>query len=159
MIWKGLKFGMLLQLSIGPMCLMVFNTSATYGTLYGLSLVAAIALVDAFYIALSYAGVAALLGRPRVNVAVQLIGASVLILFGAHLVVGSLGFALLPQITLFSQQTGQSLFVQGLLLTASNPLTIVFWGGILSAQVTENQWVKGRSSASHQAVCWQPFCF
>lgn len=33
MIFKGLKFGMLLQFAIGPMCLMVFNTSATYGLL------------------------------------------------------------------------------------------------------------------------------
>jgi hypothetical protein len=42
MIYKGFKFGMLLQLAIGPMCLMVFNTSATYGFLVALSLVLAI---------------------------------------------------------------------------------------------------------------------
>lgn len=39
MIYKGFKFGMLLQLAIGPMCLMVFNTSTTYGFWMGLSLV------------------------------------------------------------------------------------------------------------------------
>lgn len=27
-IWQGFKFGLLLQLAIGPMCLLVFNTAA-----------------------------------------------------------------------------------------------------------------------------------
>lgn len=142
MIWKGLKFGMLLQLAVGPMCLMVFNTSATQGALYGLCLVAAIAFVDALYIALSCAGVAAVLHRARIKTAVQLLGAFVLMLFGANLAAGALGFPLLPQVALFSQVTGQGLFIQGVLLTASNPLTILFWGGVLSAQVAENGWDK-----------------
>ena len=29
--WDGLKFGMLLQLAVGPMCLMVFNTAKNAG--------------------------------------------------------------------------------------------------------------------------------
>lgn len=146
MIWRGLKFGMLLQLAIGPMCLMVFNTSVTQGVLYSLCLVAAIVIVDAFYIALSCAGAAVVLYRARVKMVVQLIGASVLVLFGANLVASGLGFSLLPSVAIFSHPTGQSLFVQGLLLTASNPLTILFWGGVLSAQVAENGWNKNELS-------------
>lgn len=142
MLLRGLKFGMLLQLAIGPMCLMVFNTSATYGLLYALSLVAAIALIDTLYITLSCAGVAAILKHMRIKLAVRIAGALVLVLFGANMLAGGLGYALFPQVALFSQPTGQSLFFQGLLLTASNPLTIVFWGGVLSAQVTENGWGK-----------------
>lgn len=142
MVLRGLKFGMLLQLAIGPICLMVFNTAATYGLLYALSLVAAIVLIDTLYIALSCAGVAVVLKRTRVKLAVRIAGAVVLVLFGANMVAGGLGYALFPQGALFSQPTGHSLFFQGLLLTASNPLTIVFWGGVLSAQVTENGWGK-----------------
>lgn len=48
MIYRGFKFGMILQLAVGPMCLMVFNTSATYGFLMGLSLVLAISLLIAY---------------------------------------------------------------------------------------------------------------
>lgn len=44
----GLKFGMLLQLAIGPMCLLVFNTAKNMGFINALSLVSAIALIDAF---------------------------------------------------------------------------------------------------------------
>ena len=53
----GLKFGMLLQLSIGPMCLMVFNTAKNVGFTVAFTLVMAIALVDAFYISLACFGV------------------------------------------------------------------------------------------------------
>lgn len=144
MLWKGIKFGMLLQLAIGPMCLMVFNAAATQGVLYGLCLMAAIAIVDALYIALSCAGAAAVISRPRVKTVVRWSGAAVLILFGFNMAAGGLGVSLMPQVALFPQSTGRSLFVQGLLLTASNPLSILFWGGVLSAQVIENGWNKGQ---------------
>ena len=46
--FDGLKFGMLLQIAVGPMCLMVFNTAKNAGFFVALSLVLAIAIVDAF---------------------------------------------------------------------------------------------------------------
>lgn len=142
MVWRGLKFGLLLQLAIGPMCLMVFNTSVTQGVLYGLCLVAAIALVDALYIALSCAGVTVVLYQAHVKNIIRVLGASVLAYYGANMVAGGLGFSLLPHVALFSKPTGQSLFAQGLFLTASNPMTILFWGGVMSLQVAEHGWSK-----------------
>ena len=62
----GLKFGMLLQLAIGPMCLMVFNTAKNTGFLVALSLVIAIALVDASYITLAGLGASKLLNGKRI---------------------------------------------------------------------------------------------
>lgn len=140
MVFKGLKFGMLLQLAVGPMCLMVFNTSATHGFFYGLCLVAAIALIDTFYIALSCIGVAAIISQPRVKSSVKLFGCLILVLMGTNMLFGAFGKALIPGISLFSFTGSQRLFVQGLLLTASNPLTIIFWGGIFTAQMIENCW-------------------
>ncbi len=142
MVWKGLKFGMLLQLAVGPMCLMVFNTSATHGIIDGLTLELAIALIDLLYIALSCMGAASLISRTRVKAAVKLVGCLVLVLFGASTIAGAFKLTLLPNIALFSDATGQSLFIQGLLLTASNPLTIVFWSGMFTTQMFENQWIK-----------------
>ena len=40
--FEGLKFGLLLQFAVGPMCLMVFNTAQNTGFLVALSLVIAI---------------------------------------------------------------------------------------------------------------------
>ena len=60
-IRQGFKFGMLLQLAIGPVCLFVFNTGAQRGFFSGWSAAAAVVVVDYLYITLSGFGVAAVL--------------------------------------------------------------------------------------------------
>lgn len=140
MVLKGLKFGMLLQFAVGPMCFMVFNTSTTDGFVSGLYLVFAIALVDAIYIALSCVGVAAIINRAKVKAAMKVVGCLVLVFFGANTISGVFDFSLLPKVALFSGASSKNLFVQGLLLTASNPLTIIFWSGMFSTQMIENKW-------------------
>lgn len=142
MIYKGFKFGMLLQLAVGPMCLMVFNTSTTYGFLMGLSLVLAISLIDGIYIILSGLGIAAIINKENVKSAIKILGCIVLVLFGINTITGAFDFTLLPNLKLFSNITNQNFFIQGLLLTASNPLTIIFWGGVFSTQVSENNFNK-----------------
>lgn len=144
MIWKGFRFGMILQLAVGPMCLMVFNTAATYGFLMGFSLVLAIALVDLIFILLAGIGVAAIINRENMKRIIKLFGCMVLLLFGANTIAGAFHYALLPEISLLSNIEGKSIFIQGLLLTASNPLTIIFWSGVFSTQVIENQYNKSQ---------------
>lgn len=140
MILKGLRFGMLLQFAVGPMCLMVFNTSTTYGFICSLHLVFAIALIDALYIILSCVGVASVISKKKVKAVVKLIGCIVLVLFGANTILGAFDLFFLPRIALFSNISSKNLFVQGLLLTATNPLTIIFWSGVFSTQTIENKW-------------------
>ena len=72
--FDGLKFGMLLQLAVGPMCLMVFNTAKNVNFLVALSLVLAIALVDAFYIFLAGLGVSKLMEKKSVKSVFKIIG-------------------------------------------------------------------------------------
>ncbi len=140
LVSKGFRFGMLLQLAVGPMCLMVLSTAADGGFFLGLSVVAAIALIDALYIFLSCAGAAAFIGKPKVTKALKVVDCLVLVVFGADSILSVFGKALLPHLSLFSAGSGESLFMRGLILTASNPLTILFWGGVLSAKTAENTW-------------------
>jgi Putative threonine efflux protein len=142
MIFKGFKFGMLLQLAVGPMCLLVFTTSTAHGFFMGLTLVFAIALIDAFYITLSGVGVAALIGKKQVKTAVKIFGGTVLIIFGLNAFLGIFDLSILPDIRMFQNVSSKNIFLQGLLLTASNPLTIIFWSGVFSSQVVENQFNK-----------------
>lgn len=142
MILKGLKFGMLLQLSIGPMCLMVFQTSSTNGFLSSLNLVVAIALIDACYIGLSGIGIATVLRREGIQAFMKIFGCLILIFFGLNTLSGSFDIAILPKLALFSNVSSRNLFLQGLLLTASNPLTILFWSGMFTTQLLENHWNK-----------------
>lgn len=144
MMLKGLRFGMLLQLSIGPMCLLVFQTASSNGFLSSLNLVVAISLIDAFYIGLSGLGITAVLRREGIQKIMKFFGCLILILFGLNNFSGSFDIAILPKLALFSNVSGRNLFLQGLLLTASNPLTILFWSGVFTTQVLENHWNKGQ---------------
>lgn len=144
MIYKGFKFGMLLQLAVGPMCFMVFNTSTTHGFLTGLLLVLAIVLIDGLYITLSGIGLAVILNKEKIKFIIKIFGCIVLVLFGLNIIMGVLDYSFLPNITLFKKVTNHNIFIQGLLLTASNPLTIIFWSGVFSSQVIENELNKKR---------------
>lgn len=142
MIWKGFKFGMLLQFAVGPMCLLVFSTSTSQGVFIGLSLVFAIALIDALYITLSGLGIAALIGKKRVKSVIKIFGSVILLLFGLQTILGVFHMSILPNLSAFYHVSNQNIFIQGLLLTASNPLTIIFWSGVFSAQVAEHSLTK-----------------
>lgn len=138
MIFKGFRFGMLLQLAVGPMCLLVFKTSASNGFFSGFVLVLAIALVDIIFMTVSGLGVAAVISNPKAKLVLKLAGGAVLILFGINMVLGEFNIRLFPTVSAHGDFSNQSIFLQGVLLTASNPLTIIFWSSVFSAQVIEN---------------------
>lgn len=133
-VFRGFRFGMLLQLSVGPVCLFIFRSAGVAGFWAAIPAVLAVALVDAAYILLAGTGVAAALRRPGVTRGLRVSGSVLLALFGADMILGALGLGLLPSVRLFADARPQGLFAQALLLTASNPLTILFWSGVFAAQ-------------------------
>ena len=135
--FSGLKFGLLLQIAVGPMCLMVFNTAKNVGFLVALSLVLAIALVDAFYITLAGLGVSKLLEKEKIKKIFKIIGSLVLILFGINIILNVFGINIIPGLNL--KPTSTNIFIQGLVLTLSNPITIVFWGSVLTTKIIEDK--------------------
>ena len=64
------------------------------------------------------------------------VGGAVLILFGLNTLLGAFGKSLLPGLSL--QVDSASVFLQGLVLTLSNPITIVFWGSVLTGKIIED---------------------
>ena len=134
--FEGLKFGMLLQLAVGPMCLMVFNTAKNVNFLVALSLVLAIALVDAFYILLAGLGVSKLMEKKSVKSVFKIIGSLVLVIFGINIILNVFNINIIPGLNLKPSTT--NIFIQGLILTLSNPITIVFWGSILTTKIIDD---------------------
>ncbi len=139
MIWKGFRFGILLQLAVGPMCILVFKTSASEGLIAGLILVSAITMVDGLYILLSGLGIAAIMKNNKIQRMIKLFGCTILMLFGISTITGALGMNVLPTFLSFSAENQENIFLKGLLLTASNPLTILFWSGVFSTQVIQHK--------------------
>ena len=136
-VLDGLRFGMLLQLAVGPVCLLIFHGAATHGLAAAWIAVLAVAMVDALYIALALLGATAMLRRRNIQLFARWAGGLVLILFGLDMALQAIGIRVSPAFRLFSANPGGSLFGQALLLTLSNPLTVLFWGGVLTGKVQD----------------------
>ena len=81
----GLRFGLLLQFAIGPVCMFVLQTGAEHGILSGLLVVAAVVIVDAAYISLAVLGVTQWSNGRRVRTVLQWAGALVIASFGLEI--------------------------------------------------------------------------
>ncbi len=155
-LFKGFRFGMLLQLAVGPVCLFVLQSASARGFWAAESAAAAATLVDAAFISLAILGVASVVEKTNVKRWLMLFGAAVLILFGAATVLGAFGISILPGLNLSGG--GMHPFFGSLLLTLSNPLTILFWAGVFAGKVAEldlgkrSVWLFGAGALASTAV-------
>jgi len=61
MIFKGFKFGLLLQIAIGPVCLFIFQLAVINGFFVAMIGILAVFIVDSLFIFGAIKGIAALL--------------------------------------------------------------------------------------------------
>lgn len=139
---EGFRFGLLLQVAIGPVCLLIFNSAAKYGFLGGLTAVLAVTIVDGLYISLALMGFGVFLKNKLISKMIKVLSALIIIIFGISTVMGVFDKSFLPSIVINHKREGMNVFLQGLLLTASNPLTIVFWSGIFGTKIQNKSFVK-----------------
>ncbi|RNB81524.1 LysE family translocator [Brevibacillus panacihumi] len=132
-IWEGFLFGMLLQLSVGPVCLAVWRRSLMHGMREAIWMVWGVACADAIYMLAAIGGLTALLQIAWVHTLVLIAGGVTLIWFGIS------SFRAKPEVELQDQghpargEASQGSFWYGIGLTLTNPLTIVFWAGVFSS--------------------------
>lgn len=136
---KGLKFGMILQFAIGPVCMYIFNLGSNEGLYSAENAVFAVTLVDFIFVLLAILGISAFIKNGRVQNYFKIIGALIVGYFGLNIILGTFDISIIPNINLFGVKKFESTFVDGFLLTASNPLTIIFWTGIFSTKITEGK--------------------
>lgn len=138
MILKGLKFGMLLQIAVGPVCLLVLQTSISYGFLSAMTGVIAVTIIDALFILAAILGIGTLIDRYKnVKKFIKYFGGFVLITYGIANILGILNISILPSINFLAKQNNSDIFIKMLMLTLSNPLTILFWAGVFSSRLVE----------------------
>ncbi|KLH97800.1 LysE family transporter [Brevibacillus formosus] len=132
-IWNGLLFGMMLQLSVGPVCLAVLHRSMTGRLRDALLMVLGVALVDAAYMAGAMGGLSLLLQSYWVKRMLLVAGAVILTWFGIQALYAAKGGDEGEQAPVKQAPTGRNSFWQGVLLTLANPLTILFWAGVFGS--------------------------
>ena len=148
MVTKGFRFGMLLQIAIGPVCLLILQTAIASGFTTAESGVLAVIFVDALFISAAIWGIGMLFNRfPQIKAVLKIFGSIVLILFGLSSILGVYGISLLPGLNLNAHTDSQSFFFTMLLLTLSNPLTILFWAGVFSTKLAEENFQRGQAYA------------
>lgn len=121
--------GLLLQLSVGPVFFTVLHLSMKKGFREGLKMTAAVALVDALYICLSFTSMSALLQIPSLQKGIGLLAMIVLVYFGITFIRNS-GTKSVRQTAAIRNS-----FTYGLKITLINPLTIVFWSGAFGSLI------------------------
>ncbi|MFC8687213.1 LysE family translocator [Brevibacillus porteri] len=132
-IWNGLIFGMMLQLSVGPVCLAVLHRSMARRLRDALLMVLGVALADAVYMVGAIGGLSLLLQIHWVKQMVLIMGAMILTWFGIQTLRAIKGRGVNEQAPVQQAPTGRSSFWHGVLLTLANPLTVLFWAGVFGS--------------------------
>ncbi len=142
MVFKGFRFGMILQLAIGPICIFIFQVAITQGFFVAEAGVLGTALTDGLEIALAIFGVGTLLARHKgAKRFLRIFGAIILFLYGLNSIFSIFNITVLPNLTLDVMESSD-VFVYSVVLALSNPLTIVFWAGIFATKIVEENMQK-----------------
>jgi threonine/homoserine/homoserine lactone efflux protein len=146
---EGLGFGLILQISVGPVCIAVLHKGLTQGFVHAFAMVWGAALVDALYILLSMIGISALLQLAPARMVIGLAGALLLLYFGLRYLSAS------PSATRIEQRSESPLrsFRFGVGLTLTNPLTILFWAGVLGAMLSSQPFTDRQGALFFAAGC------
>lgn len=91
--------------------------------------------MDITFILLAIFGIGALLDKPGVKGLLYYFGVFVLAYFGLGVFLGSFGIRIIPAFRSNTAASGS--FVTSLVLTASSPLTILFWTGVFATKVVQ----------------------
>lgn len=136
-VFKGFRFGSLLQLAIGPVCIFIFNKAINQGFISAVFGVIGVVIIDGAFIALSIIGVTTIV-KKREKI-IKIIGSMILVLFGCNIIYNTLfngnGTAYIVE----HGGTYFSTFLKAIVLTGANPLTIVFWSGVFSSKIIEDK--------------------
>ena len=137
-ILSGFSFGLVLQAAVGPISVYIFSLAGTAGFSGAFPAVLGVTLADAAFIFLAITGVTAFLNKERVKQIFKITGAVFIGVFGSLILLEAFDIQLIPSISLISIGSVSDAFLKGLIMTAANPLTIVFWGGVCTVRMTEN---------------------
>ena len=138
---SGVLFGLMLQLAVGPTCMYLLNVSITNGFQKAFSGVIAVVMVDALYIILAILGISKFLDKSKINL-FKIFGGIVLILFALIMILSCFDITILPKIQGSSTLNKNNVFLFAAVLTLSNPLTIIFWSGVFTSKMLEDNYTK-----------------
>lgn len=137
MFFKGFKFGMLLQFAIGPVCIFIFQVSSLRGFHIAETGVLGVTLIDGLFILAAIFGIASIIEKKNIKFVLKTLGAGILFVFGCSTVLSQFNISFLPSLSIQNTSNSNNVFFHSIILTASNPLTIIFWSGVFLSNIAE----------------------
>ena len=128
---------MVLQLALGPVFFFIINLTIQRSTVDGLAGMLGALTGDSLYIILSVLGVGSLLNKPAAKTAFSMVSAAVLILIGSAILISALRPAQAAAGAAGNPEPLGS-YLSVLVMTLSNPLTIVFFSSVFSSKAFEH---------------------
>jgi threonine/homoserine/homoserine lactone efflux protein len=139
---NGFLTGLLLQIALGPVFFFILNISLQRTVIDGFFAVIAVTLVDYIFIALALLGVGTLLAKPKIKRPLGITSSIVLILFGIIMIMSIDQNEMVDISHDMVQSNYASSFLSAFLLTASSPLTIVFWTSLFATRAIEKGYMQ-----------------
>ncbi|MBP9711924.1 MAG: LysE family transporter [Candidatus Pacebacteria bacterium] len=137
---NGLLTGLALQFAIGPVFFYIINLTLQKTIFHGLIGALAVAIIDFSYVGLAILGIGKILENKKVKKIFGIISSVILVIFGFIIIKG------ITNIDISNKTIGSisllSSFVSVLLLTISNPITIVLYTGILGTRGIDKDYTK-----------------
>ena len=136
-VLKGILFGLVLAMLIGPVFFMLLETSIEKGFLPGFLVAIGISLSDALYIAISYFGLTRMLSEETLEYYLGYAGGIILICFGLFSFFKSRKKK--PTDLEFKSKGFKRFIFRGFMVNGLNPLVLFFWLGAISLASVEYQ--------------------
>src|SRR3989338_11328840 len=137
---NGLFTGLALQIAIGPVFFYIINLTLQKTIFHGLVGALAVAIIDFSYVALAILGIGKILEKEKVKKIFGIFSSIVLVVFGLIIIRGITNLSISNEI--IDSTSLLSSFTSVLLLTISNPITIVLYTGILGSKGIEKNYTQ-----------------
>lgn len=139
---NGLATGLVLQLAIGPVFFFIVNLAVQHSAVNGFAGVLAVTIVDFTYINLAILGLGKALQRNRIRAVFDLVSPVILAIFGV-IILKSAAHIYAAGVMDVDDASPLASFLAVLALTASSPMTIVFFTSLFSTKATEYGYARG----------------
>ena len=116
----------------------IFQLAVINGFFVAMIGILAVFIVDSLFIFGAIKGIAALLESRKMQTVLKYFGSFILMIFGLSSILNQFDINFLPTLSAQNVSGTHNAFIQAAIITISNPLTIIFWAGVFSAKITED---------------------
>lgn len=131
-ILKGVGYGLLLSMMIGPVFFMIIQTSVERGFKSAVLVAGGVALSDALYITLSYLSISQITANDQIKIYLANLGGVMLIIFGLYNLLIKSRKKSLEEVEHMKTKNPWRYIAKGFIINGLTPIVLLYWIGTVS---------------------------